>query len=62
MAVDYDVVIVGGSPDGRYAAVAAKQLGATVAVKPPQGEGATKLNLCLISSRLTLYQIGQLSN
>lgn len=55
MAVDYDVVIVGGSPAGRYAAVAAKQLGATVAlVEPPRDKGQQKLNLCLISSRLTL--------
>ena len=36
MAVDYDVVIIGGSRAGRYAAVAATQLGATVALVEPQ--------------------------
>ena len=42
MAVDYDVVIIGGSPTGRYAALVAKQLQATVAlVEPPKGQGAS---------------------
>lgn len=41
MAVDYDVVIIGGSAAGRYAAVAATQLRATVAlVEPPKEQGA----------------------
>ncbi|MBV8884927.1 MAG: NAD(P)/FAD-dependent oxidoreductase [Chroococcidiopsidaceae cyanobacterium CP_BM_RX_35] len=35
MAVDYDVVIIGGSPTGRYAAIAAAQLGAIVALVEP---------------------------
>lgn len=39
MAVDYDVVIIGGSRAGRYAAVAATQLGATVALVEPAEEG-----------------------
>ena len=42
MAVDYDVMIIGGSPTGRYAALAAKQLQAKVAiVEPPKGQGAS---------------------
>jgi len=42
MAVDYDVVIIGGSPAGRDAAIAATQLGAIVAlVEPPGKQGAT---------------------
>lgn len=36
MAVDYDVVIIGGSPTGRYAAAAAARLGATVALVEPE--------------------------
>ena len=42
MAVDYDVVIIGGSLAGRYAAVAATQLKATVAlIEPiPRSEGS----------------------
>ena len=63
MGVDYDVVIVGGSPSGRYAAVAAKQLGATVAlVEPPQGQGATKAQSALdLLTPHGLTQIGQLT-
>lgn len=37
MMVDYDIVIVGGSLAGRYAAVFAKQLQATVALVEPPG-------------------------
>lgn len=40
MAVDYDVVIIGGSPVGRYAAATAAQMGAAVAlVEPHQEQG-----------------------
>lgn len=40
MAFDYDVVIIGGSPTGRYAAVTATQLRAKVAlVEPAQRQG-----------------------
>ena len=35
MAVEYDVVIIGGSLAGRYAAIAAAQLRATVALVEP---------------------------
>lgn len=43
MAVDYNVVIIGGSPAGRYAAAAAAQMGAVVAlVEPFQGHGVTR--------------------
>lgn len=63
MAVDYDVVIIGGSPAGRYAALAATQLGATVAlVEPDQGQGATTARSPL-GDRLmphALTQIGKL--
>ncbi len=39
MTVDYDVVIIGGSLAGRYAALVARQLGAIVAlVEPPKDE------------------------
>jgi len=42
MAVDYDVVIIGGSLAGRHAAITATQLGATVAlVEPNQTHGLT---------------------
>jgi len=42
MAVDYDIVIIGGSPAGRYAATAAARLGAIVAlVEPSLREGVT---------------------
>ncbi|MDJ0618242.1 MAG: NAD(P)/FAD-dependent oxidoreductase [Calothrix sp. MO_192.B10] len=34
--IDYDVVIIGGTPAGRYAALAATQLRATVALVEPQ--------------------------
>jgi pyruvate/2-oxoglutarate dehydrogenase complex dihydrolipoamide dehydrogenase (E3) component len=36
MTIDYDVVIIGGSPAGRYAALAATHLRATVALVEPQ--------------------------
>ena len=46
MAVDYDLVIIGGTPAGRYAAVAATQLRAKVAlVEPPNEQGATSVGL-----------------
>jgi len=42
MAFEYDVVIIGGSPAGRYAAVTATQLRAKVAlVEPVQRQGVT---------------------
>jgi pyruvate/2-oxoglutarate dehydrogenase complex dihydrolipoamide dehydrogenase (E3) component len=39
MAVDYDLVIIGGSLAGRYAAACATQLRATVALVEPEGRG-----------------------
>lgn len=64
MAVDYDIVIIGGSPAGRYAAVAATQLRATVAlVEPPKGQGATIARSALLN-QLTPHattQVGQLA-
>jgi len=45
------LLIVGGSPAGRYAAVAAKQLGATVAlVEPPRDKGQKKTQSALLDS------------
>lgn len=55
MAVDYDVVIIGGSLAGRYAAVAATQLRATVAlVEPPKDEVSQPYSL------ITPYALTQL--
>ena len=67
MAVDYDVVIIGGSPTGRYAAVAAKQLHATVAlVEPPKRQGASTgsalFDLLTPHALSQLTQLQQLSN
>lgn len=60
MAVEYDIVIVGGSPAGRYAAVAATELRATVAlVEPPQGQGATITRSPLLA-QLTPHALTQL--
>jgi len=58
MMLDYDVVIVGGSPDGMALPLLQKQLGATVARGNPQ-EGGNKAQSVLDLSRLTLYPIGQ---
>ena len=50
MAVDYDVVIIGGSTAGRYAAVAATKLRATVAlVEPPNRQVATSARSPLLA-------------
>lgn len=58
MAVDYDVVIIGGSPVGRYAAATAAQMGAAVAlVEPHQEQG-------LVFNQLTpdaLAQVGRVA-
>jgi pyruvate/2-oxoglutarate dehydrogenase complex dihydrolipoamide dehydrogenase (E3) component len=54
MTVDYDVVIIGGTPAGRYAALTAAQLHATVAlVEPTLGYG--------FIYHQALSQIGQLA-
>lgn len=62
MAVDYDIAIIGGSPTGRYAAVAARRLGATVAlVEPLKGQEATSGQSPLVA-RLphSLSNLGQI--
>lgn len=62
MAVDYDVVIIGGSPAGRYAAVTAAQLRATVALVEPITPSLPHLSP--LTSHLlphTLTQLGQLT-
>ena len=62
MAVDYDVVIIGGSPAGRYAAVAAKQLRATVAlVEPPKEQEITSARSPLLDQLAphALTQLGR---
>ncbi len=60
MAVEYDIVIIGGSSAGRYAAVAATELRATVAlVEPPQGQGATTTRSPLLD-QLTPHALTQL--
>lgn len=59
MAVDYDVVIIGGSLAGRYAAIAATHLGATVVlIEPPTQAAAKPLDLLTPHA---LSQIGQLT-
>jgi len=58
MAVDYDVVIIGGTPAGRYAAVAATQLGATVALVEAQAISTPYSSLITPHA---LSKIGQLS-
>ncbi len=60
MAVDYDVVIIGGSRAGRYAAVAATQLGATVALVEPQQ--APTFYSPLLTPHVTIGQYQQLNN
>lgn len=60
MAVDYDVAIIGGSPAGRYAAIAATELRARVAlVEPPQEQGANSALFELLTPHATTH-IGQL--
>ncbi|ARV61335.1 mercuric reductase [Nostocales cyanobacterium HT-58-2] len=44
MTIDYDVVIIGGSPAGRYAALTASQQKAKVALVEPTHGALTKLN------------------
>lgn len=60
MAVDYDIAIVGGSLAGRYAAKAAVQLRATVAlVEPPPSRGAnTRSSLSDLLAPHTLARVG----
>lgn len=60
MAVDYDVVIIGGSLAGRYAAIAATHLGATVALIEPPTQAAAKPLLDLLTPH-ALSEIGQLT-
>lgn len=48
MAVDYDIVIVGGSPSGRYAAVTATKLRAKVALVEPLKEQGAKVSSALL--------------
>ncbi|MBV9385232.1 MAG: NAD(P)/FAD-dependent oxidoreductase [Chroococcidiopsidaceae cyanobacterium CP_BM_ER_R8_30] len=67
MAVDYDVVIIGGSPTGRYAATIAAQLGARVALVEPssgdvefsQGMSVRGIETAIMPHALT--QIGQIT-
>ena len=59
MAVDYDVVIIGGSPTGRYAAVVAAQLGAKVALVEPTLRGAGEIETAIAPHALA--QIGQMT-
>lgn len=60
MTVDYDLVIIGGGPTGRYAAVAAARLKARVAlVEPLQSEGNWVLsNQALVEVGRVAYQMG----
>lgn len=60
MAVDYDVVIIGGSLAGRYAAIAATRLGATVALIEPPTQVATKPLLNLLTPH-ALNDLGKLT-
>ena len=60
MAVDYDVVIIGGSLAGRYAAIAATHLGATVALIEPPIQAAAKPLLDLLTPH-ALSEIGRLT-
>ena len=65
MAVDYDVVIIGGSLAGRAAAAAAAQLRATVALVEPlsRAEGGEEAGGELIPNSIhTLSYLGQLTN
>ncbi len=58
MAVDYDVVIIGGSPAGRYAAAIAAQLKATVALVEPVSRDGGEL---IPNSSHTLSHLGRLT-
>lgn len=59
MAVDYDVVIIGGSLTGRYAAVIAARLGATVALVEPILGGVGEIETAIAPHALA--QIGQMT-
>lgn len=60
MAVEYDVMIIGGSPTGRYAAVAATKMGGRVAlVEPPREPGIPKGAAWDLLTPHALTQIGQ---
>ncbi len=60
MAVDYDVVIIGGSVAGRYAAVAATQLRARVALVEPPPDEAVRQPYSLITP-YALTQLGTIT-
>ncbi|MCG8362796.1 MAG: FAD-dependent oxidoreductase, partial [Pseudanabaenales cyanobacterium] len=47
MAVDYDLVIVGGTPEAREAAVSAALLGARIALVEPEPNFANPLQASL---------------
>ncbi len=58
MTVDYDLIVIGGSTAGTYAALAAAHLNARVALVEPEGVQSNCLGYGAIYS-LTLTQIGQ---
>ncbi len=59
MTVDYDLVIIGGSPAGFYAAAAAAALKARVAlVAPPVPAGASEATYPISTHRQTLTYLG----
>ena len=61
MAVDYDVVIIGGSPAGRAAAAAAAQLRATVALVEPLSRTEEAGGELIPNSIHTLSQLGPIN-